>query len=90
MGWLASLHPGLPALHLSLTQIGRTKRSLRVEVFPVIEDSQGTIYEFSAPLLEGGTVSVADFRNRVLLLHRENQFRNSHVIFPAIRILPGP
>lgn len=39
-----------------------------MEVFPVNEDSQGTIYEFSAPLLSGSTVSLADFRGQVLLI----------------------
>jgi hypothetical protein len=33
MGWFASLHPGLRALHLSLTQMEGTRHSLRVEVF---------------------------------------------------------
>jgi glutathione peroxidase-family protein len=32
------------------------------------EESQETVYEFSAPLLSGSTVSLADFRGRVLLI----------------------
>ena len=34
----------------------------------MIKDSQQTIYEFSASLLNGGTVSVAEFSDRVLLI----------------------
>ena len=34
----------------------------------MVEDFQGTIYEFSASLLTGGTVSMAEYRDKVLLI----------------------
>jgi glutathione peroxidase len=34
----------------------------------VVEEPQEMVYEFSAPLLDGSTVKMADFRDRVLLI----------------------
>ncbi|MGA2675070.1 MAG: glutathione peroxidase [Terracidiphilus sp.] len=34
----------------------------------MIDDSQGSVYEFSAPLLDGRAMSLAEFRGRVLLI----------------------
>jgi glutathione peroxidase len=36
--------------------------------FPAMEKLQGTVYEFSAPLLDGRTVNLDDFRGQVLLI----------------------
>jgi glutathione peroxidase len=53
----------------SLLDAEKTDRTpLRIEVFPDMDRALQTVYEFSAPLLDGRPISLAQFRGRVLLI----------------------
>jgi glutathione peroxidase len=56
-----------------------------MEVFAVIEGTEETVYEFSAPLLDGRTVSLDEYRGRVLLIVNTAQYSGLEELYRAYK-----